>query len=171
VPQLRRLLVTLGLVPGAGRIHRFEFRQNRLMTVPIAFEHFGVVSTARTLAPPSSSSATLSRHLRLRKGTVRAWQPHQQSSAIGVHRRVEGGQLIAERDLVAVLFDQLCKAGVVPRDAALEDSVGIFEASKNPPRIRQGVDPTIARTVGRRPFNSRLDVDCQLSRNPVTCES
>ena len=34
-------------------------------------------------------------------------QPHQQGAVVGVGRRVEGGQLVAERQLVAMLLDQL----------------------------------------------------------------
>ena len=34
-------------------------------------------------------------------------QPHQQRAVVGVGRRIEGGQLVAERQLVAMLLDQL----------------------------------------------------------------
>ena len=38
---------------------------------------------------------------------LRRDQPHQQRAVVGVGRRVEGGQLVAERQLVAVLRDQI----------------------------------------------------------------
>ena len=41
-------------------------------------------------------------------------QPHQQGAVVGVGRRVEGGQLVAERQLVAVLLDQLGDVTVAP---------------------------------------------------------
>ena len=34
-------------------------------------------------------------------------QPHQQCAVIGVRRRVEGRQLVAERDFIAMLLDQV----------------------------------------------------------------
>ena len=65
-------------------------------------------------------------------------QPHQQGAVVGVGRRIERGQLVAERQLVAVLLDQLGDVTVSPTFEA-HRKAGEWSGHRDARRPRFGV--------------------------------
>ena len=61
---------------------------------------------------------------------LRRDQPHQQRTVIGVGRRVEGRQLVAERNLVAVLLDQFGDVVTLERDRKPRERAGHRDAGR-----------------------------------------
>ena len=67
-------------------------------------------------------------------------QPHQQCAVIGVRRRVEGRQLVAERNLVAMLLDQVGDIVTLERYGEPGERSGHRDAGRERLRVVVDVD-------------------------------
>ena len=97
---------------------------------------------------------------------LRGDQPHQQRTVRGVHRRVEGQDLIAERQLAAVLLDQGADVVALQRDREPRERSGRGVARRE--RRRVGVDRDGFVVAGHHHHVvMRLSVDRALRAQPV----
>ena len=67
---------------------------------------------------------------------LRRDQPHQQRAVVGVHGRVERGDLVAHRQLVAVLLDELADVVALERDGEPGERTGHRGARRERARCR-----------------------------------